>query len=127
MLRSAPAIAAVVTKLIYQRKVSGLGWGWGKTRSQIAGVLNPLSLGLVGLVLVWLKLGGLYDEAWIAETRNGIADTLGLTASSVVMLNLLVVGDTVGLLTEPTCRCERVSSSVELLDPDRGRCRDERT
>ncbi len=41
-----------------------------------------------------------YDEAWIAETRNGIADTLGLTASSpyVVMLILLVVGGTVGLL-----------------------------
>ncbi len=100
LLQFSPAISAVVTRLVYQRNVRGLGWGWGKTRYQIAGVLLPLALGLVGFGLVWLTVGGFYDEAWIAETRNGIADTLGLTASSpyVVILILLVVGGTVGLL-----------------------------
>jgi membrane protease YdiL (CAAX protease family) len=100
LLQFSPAISAIVTKLIYQRNVRGLGWGWGKTRYQIAGWLLPLALGLVGFGLVWLTVGGFYDEAWIAETRNGIADTLGLTASSpyVVMLIVLLVGGTVGLL-----------------------------
>jgi membrane protease YdiL (CAAX protease family) len=100
LLQFSPAISAIVTKLVYQRNVRGLGWRWGKTRYQIAGWLLPLALGLVGFGLVWLTVGGFYDEAWIAETRNGIADTLGLTASSpyVVMLIVLLVGGTVGLL-----------------------------
>jgi membrane protease YdiL (CAAX protease family) len=100
LLQFSPAISAIVTKLIYQRNVRGLGWGWGKTRYQVAGVLLPLVLGLIGFGLVWLTVGGFYDEAWIAETRNGIADTLGLTASSpyVVMLIVLLVAGTVGLL-----------------------------
>ena len=100
LLQFSPAISAVVTKLVYQRNVRGLGWGWGKTRYQVAGLLLPLALGLVGFGLVWLTVGGFYDEAWIAETRSAIADTLGLDLSSpyVVMLILLVVGGTVGLL-----------------------------
>ncbi len=100
LLQFSPAISAIVTKLLYQRNVRGLGWGWGKTRYQIAAWLLPLALGLVGFGLVWLTVGGFYDEAWLAETRSGIADTFGLTASSPygVMLILLLVNGTVGLL-----------------------------
>ncbi len=100
LLQFSPAISAIVTKLIYQRNVRGLGWGWGKTRYQVAAWLLPLALGLVGFGLVWLTVGGFYDEAWIAETRSGIADTLGLNISSAygVMLILVLVGGTVGLL-----------------------------
>ena len=100
LLQFSPAISAIVTKLIYQRNVRGLGWGWGKTRYQVAAWLLPLALGLVGFGLVWLTVGGFYDSAFIAETRSGIADTLGIDISSpyVVMLILLVVGGTVGLL-----------------------------
>jgi membrane protease YdiL (CAAX protease family) len=57
LLQLSPAISAVVTKLIYQRNVRGLGWGWGKTRYQLAAVLLPLALGLVGFGLVWLTVG----------------------------------------------------------------------
>jgi len=100
LLQFSPAISAIVTKLIYQRNVRGLGWGWGKTRYQVAGLLLPLALGLAGFGLVWLTVGGFYDSAFIAETRSGIADTLGLDISSpyVVMLIVLVVGGTVGRL-----------------------------
>ena len=45
LLQFSPAISALVTKLIYQRNVRGLGWGWGKTRYQLAAVLLPLVLG----------------------------------------------------------------------------------
>ncbi len=100
LLQFSPAISALVTKLVYQRNVRGLGWGRGKTRYQLAGVLLPLVLGLIGFGLVWLTVGGFYDGAWIAETQSGIADNLGLDVSSpyVVMLVLLLVGGTVGLL-----------------------------
>ncbi len=100
LLQFSPAISALVTKLVYQRNVRGLGWGWGKTRYQVAGVLIPLALGLVGFGLVWVTVGGFYDSSFIAEAQSGIAETFGLDVSSpyVVMLILLLVSGTVGLL-----------------------------
>ena len=32
LVQLAPTLAAIITKLIYQRNLRGLGWGWGKTR-----------------------------------------------------------------------------------------------
>jgi membrane protease YdiL (CAAX protease family) len=100
LLQFSPAISAVVTKLAYQRNVRGLGWGWGKTRYQVAGVLIPLALGLVGFGLVWLTVGGFYDSSFIAELRSGISETLGFDVTSpyIAMLILLLVSGTVGLL-----------------------------
>jgi membrane protease YdiL (CAAX protease family) len=100
LLQFSPAISALVTKLVYQRNLRGLGWGWGKTRYQVAAVLLPLALGLVGFGLVWLTVGGFYDGSFIAELRGEMADTLGFDVTSpyVVMLMLLVVSGTVGLL-----------------------------
>jgi len=100
LLQFSPAISALVTKLVFQRNLRGLGWGWGKTRYQVAGVLLPLALGLVGFGLVWLTVGGFYDGSFIAETRSGIAETLGFDVTSpyVVMLILLLVSGTLGLL-----------------------------
>jgi membrane protease YdiL (CAAX protease family) len=100
LLQFSPAISAVVTKLVYQGNVRGLGWGWGKTRYQIAAVLLPLVLGLVGFGLVWLTVGGFYDGSFIAELRSGISETLGFDIASpyIAMLILLLVSGTVGLL-----------------------------
>ena len=100
LLQFSPAIAAIVTKLVYQRNLRGLGWGWGKTRYQIAAVLLPLALGLVGFGLVWLTVGGFYDGSFIAELQSGISETLGFEVTSpyVAMLILLLVSGTVGLL-----------------------------
>ena len=100
LLQFSPAISALVTKLIYQRNVRGLGWGWGKTRYQIAAVLLPLALGLVGFGLVWLTVGGFYDGSFIAELQSEMAETLGFDVTSpyFAMLILLLVSGTVGLL-----------------------------
>jgi membrane protease YdiL (CAAX protease family) len=100
LLQFSPAVSAIVTKLVYQRNLRGLGWGWGKTRYQVSAVLLPLVLGLVGFCLAWLTVGGFYDSSFIAETRSGIADSLGFDPTSpyVVMLILVFVSGTVGLL-----------------------------
>jgi membrane protease YdiL (CAAX protease family) len=100
LLQFSPAISALVTKLVYQRNLRGLGWGWGKTRYQFAAVLLPLALGLVGFGLVWLTVGGFYDRAFIADIQSGIAESVGLDVTSpyIVMLILIFVSGTLGLL-----------------------------
>jgi membrane protease YdiL (CAAX protease family) len=61
----------------------------------------PFGIGLISFGLVWLfGFGGFYNEAFIAEAQTGIADSLGLTVSSpiMVMLVLIVVNGTLGLI-----------------------------
>ncbi len=101
LLQFSPAIAAIITKLVYQRNLRGLGWRLGKIGYLAASVAIPFLLGLVGFGLVWiLGFGGFYDGSFIAEVQEGIADTFGLDAVSpyVSMLILVVVNGTVGLL-----------------------------
>jgi hypothetical protein len=37
-----PAVAALLTSLIFRRRVSEFGWRWGKTRYQIASYFIPM-------------------------------------------------------------------------------------
>ena len=100
-MQFAPALAAIITKLIYQRNLRGIGWGWGKIRYQATSLVLPLILGLIGFGLVWsLGFGGFYNEAFIAEAQTGIADTFGVNVGSplLIVLVLILVNGTVGLL-----------------------------
>jgi membrane protease YdiL (CAAX protease family) len=101
LVQFSPFLSAIITKLIYQRNVRGLGWVWGKSRYQLLSVMLPFGIGLISFGLVWLfGFGGFYNEAFIAEAQTGIADSLGLTVSSpiMVMLVLIVVNGTLGLI-----------------------------
>jgi uncharacterized protein len=54
-----PGVAGLATRLIYQGNLRGIGWGWGKTRYQVAGYLLPLAGGLLVYGITWLTgLGG---------------------------------------------------------------------
>ena len=100
LVQFAPALSAIITKLIYQHNLRGLGWGWGKTRYQVISYLLPFGLALVSFGLVWLLgFGGFYNEAFVAEAQAGIADMFGLNIASpyVTMLVLILVNGTVGL------------------------------
>ena len=35
LVQFAPLVAAFISKLVFQRNLRGLGWGWGKTRYQV--------------------------------------------------------------------------------------------
>jgi membrane protease YdiL (CAAX protease family) len=101
LVQFAPLVAAFITKFVFQRNLRGLGWGWGKTRYQVAAYGLAFLLPLISFCLVWLfGFGGFYDAAFITEAQTGIADMFGLNISSpwVVMLVLIAVGSTVGML-----------------------------
>lgn len=54
-----PGVAALATRLIYQKNLRGIGWGWGKTRYQVASYLLPLLGGLLVYGIAWSTgLGG---------------------------------------------------------------------
>jgi len=48
-----PGVAGLATRLIYQGNLRGIGWGWGKTRYQVASYLLPLLGGLLVYGIVW--------------------------------------------------------------------------
>jgi len=101
LLQFSPAVAAIVTKLIYQRNLRGLGWKWGKTRYQLISLVLPFFIGLVSFSLVWLLgFGGFSSGPFIAEAQAGIAESFGLNIRSVVVLYfiLIVLNSSVGLL-----------------------------
>ncbi|MBV1866897.1 MAG: CPBP family intramembrane metalloprotease [Marinosulfonomonas sp.] len=102
IVQFAPLVAAFITKFVFQRNLRGLGWGWGKTRYQIAAYGLAFLLPLISFGLVWLLgFGGFYNVAFIAEARAGIAESFGQNISSPwgVMLALITVGGIVGMLT----------------------------
>jgi membrane protease YdiL (CAAX protease family) len=67
-----PGMAAILTQFIYKRKLSELGWGWGKTRYQVMSYVTPLLYALVAYLIVWISgLGGFYNRGFVAGVAKG--------------------------------------------------------
>lgn len=81
-----PGIAALVTKLIFQRNLRGIGWGWGRTRWQILSYVLPPVTALVVYGLVWLTgIGGFSAEGMIASFSQQIGREIPLTAIVAIL------------------------------------------
>jgi membrane protease YdiL (CAAX protease family) len=99
-----PGVAALVTQLVTEGKLRGLGWRWGKTRYQLLSIALPLVIVSLTYAVVWLTgLGGFPDPAFVEEEIMGQLDfevsqtqailiyavvsaTYGLAASSLTAL-----------------------------------------
>jgi CAAX protease family protein len=100
LLQFSPAFSAIITKLIFQRNLKGLGWKWGKSRYQLLSWTLPFLISLLGFGLVWIMgFGGFYNESFIVEAQNGLAKTFNLNLGSPIltMLILIIVNSTIGL------------------------------
>lgn len=87
-----PGIAALITQFIYKRKLSELGWGWGKTRFQIMSYAIPFLYTLVAYLLVWtIGLGGFYNKDFVADIAKGFGWE-SLPSGVVILLYLLLAG-----------------------------------
>lgn len=63
-----PGVAALITQLLYQRNIRGLGWGWGKTRYQLWSFAVPFLYVLTAYAIVWVTgLGGFAGEKFFKQ------------------------------------------------------------
>jgi membrane protease YdiL (CAAX protease family) len=53
LLMWSPGTAAILTRLILQRDLRGMGWGWGRTRWQAAAYFLPILYASVAYMTVW--------------------------------------------------------------------------
>lgn len=90
-----PGTAALLTRLLYQRNLRGMGWRWGRTRYQLWSYLLPLGYAAAVYLPVWLfGLGELnLDVAERAVTQLGLEPT----APFVTFLLFLLVAGTLGV------------------------------
>lgn len=56
-----PAVAAMLTQLLFQRNLRGLGWGRGQVRYWWVGYGLPIGYGLVAYSIIWLTGLGRID------------------------------------------------------------------
>lgn len=89
-----PGTAALLTRLIYQKNVRELGWGWGKTWYQALSYIIPLIAFSVVYIPVWLTgLGGFSKD----DFTKHIADSGGLNEPLSFGLSIIIQA-TVGFL-----------------------------
>ena len=76
-----PGVAAIITRLVFQRNLRGTGWGWGRTRYQVLSYVCPAALALVVYGIVWLTgIGGVSGEGVIGMIARGTGVRLPLPA-----------------------------------------------
>ena len=93
-----PGVAALLTRLVFQRNLRGMGWGWGKTRYQVWGYLLPLIAWLAVYGITWSTgLGGFSSEALTSETGYGLSLAFAMEATfSVLLLMIFTLGEELG-------------------------------
>lgn len=93
-----PGVAAILTRLLRQGNLRGMGWSWGQTRYQLLSYALPFLLTVVTYVPVWLTgLGRFPNMAFVEQ----IAGRMGLSAAApalVILAHVLIVG-TMGVAT----------------------------
>jgi len=81
-----PGIAALAARLVVQKNLRNLGWGWGKTRYQLISYLLPLVFCIIVYGIVWLTGLGIFST----EKFNYImSNRLGLDAPPPFALSFL--------------------------------------
>lgn len=100
-----PGLAAIITQLVYERSLRGLGWRPGKPRYLLASYAIPLLYSLVAYGAVWLTgLGGFPNLETIAAVQRqygiGGSPLLAMTAFVAVMATLGLVINCLAALGE---------------------------
>jgi membrane protease YdiL (CAAX protease family) len=93
-----PGVASLLTRLIFQRNLRGMGWGWGKTRYQLWSYLLPVMAGLAVYGIVWgTGWGGFSSEGLTGETGLGLPLAIATQATvGFLFAAILALGEELG-------------------------------
>jgi membrane protease YdiL (CAAX protease family) len=93
-----PGLAALLTRLIFQRNLRGMGWGWGKTRYQVGSYLLPVMASLVVYGLAWATgLGGFSSAGLTGESGLGLPLAIATQATvGFLFAAILALGEELG-------------------------------
>jgi membrane protease YdiL (CAAX protease family) len=96
LLMWVPGIAGIITQLIFEGTLRGMGWKLGKAKYLLIAYFLPVIYCLVVYGITWISgLGGVPDPEFISE----ITQTYGITSSNptIVILIFSVVASVIGL------------------------------
>lgn len=91
-----PGVSGLVTRLIFQRNVRGVGWGWGQWKYQWASCWIPLAYAAVVYLPLWAA--GYFDMH--GKGFLEITDHLHLTHLSppLILITYILISATVGMI-----------------------------
>lgn len=89
-----PALAGIVTSLIFQRSLRGMGWGFGKLKYYVIAYFLPIIYATVAYGVVWLL--GLGEVSTSVLGENWILKILGALTGGVLLSAITAVGEEIG-------------------------------
>lgn len=91
-----PGLAALLTRLLLQKNLRGMGWGWGATRYQALSYLLPLGYAAVVYLPVWLFGLGAFNSDFLF--RVAVRYGLQQWSPAATLAFFLLLAGTVGVL-----------------------------
>jgi uncharacterized protein len=91
-----PAISAFITSKLLERKISALGWNWGKTKYQLWSYLIPIIYISIGYLIIWIfGFGGFYNQEFVKQ----IVTSFGFESvpNSIVILFFVILNGIFGM------------------------------
>ncbi len=87
-----PGISAILTSLIIGRKISELGWQWGKEKYQLRSYLVPLLYAFITYIIIWsFGWGSFYNKEFVIEVSKSFGWTQ-LPFGLVIILFFIMTG-----------------------------------
>jgi len=97
-----PGLSGMITQLIFEKSLRGMGWKFGKAKYLLLGYLIPLIYSLVVYGITWISgLGDVPNPAFIADIQQGFNVTGSATTLYVFLyiLEMATLGVVMGLLS----------------------------
>jgi len=97
-----PGISGMLTQLIFEKSLKGMGWKFGKAKYLLLAYLIPVIYSLVVYGITWITgLGGVPNPAFITDIQKGFNVSGSATTLYVILylLEMSTLGVVMGLLS----------------------------
>jgi membrane protease YdiL (CAAX protease family) len=87
-----PGLSALITSLILGRKISELGWQWGKAKYQLRSYLIPLLYAFIAYIIIWsIGWGGFYNKEFVTQVSTSFGWTQ-LPSGLIIVFYFIMTG-----------------------------------